>query len=270
MGGGLSQRGVTIVEALVALAIAAMAAAGAVELLTGQIRHLSRQEALAEQRQEGRAAVAVLARELRLAGGPAPDDPACHSIAGGIEVEGSTVRFLAELYGVATVIDAPASAGDTTLRIPDDDSARVRQAAVSPGPAFAAHDIVYLYDPGRTGDGTDDRVECHRLDRDGRTGVITLATGDVIRRSFPAGSRLAVVNEVRYAYDGERHRLMRTVDGGAQALADRIASAEFSLRQGRVAARIIFEPRPSAAGIGDQRDVWEMLVALRNGPVAVE
>jgi prepilin-type N-terminal cleavage/methylation domain-containing protein len=270
MDGRVMQRGMTIVEAVIALAIVAIAAAGAEELLAGQIRHLSRQETLAEQRQEGRAAVAVLTRELRLAVAPMASDPDCHAIAGGIEADGSSVRFLADLYGVATVIDEPAAAGDTMLRIPDDAMVRAGQAAVSPGTAFAAHDLVYLTDPGRLGDGTDDRVECHRLDRAGRAGVVTLADGDAIRLSFPAGSRLEVVNVVRYSHDDLRHQLMRTVDGGTQAIADRVESAQFSFLEGRLAAKIVFDPRPSAAGIGEQRDVWETLVTPRGDLTAVE
>jgi len=260
------ERGLTIVEMVITLVIVGMASAGAEQLLAGQIRHLSRQETMAEQRQEGRAAVAVLVRELSLAGLPVAPDPACHAIVGVIEADGSAVRFLANLYGVATVLEEPAAAGDTALRIPDDAQIRGGAAAVSPGTAFAAHDVVYLYDLGRVGDETDDRVECHRLDRVGRAGVVALAAGDTVHRPFPAGTRLQVVNDVRYAHDPARHQLMRTVDGGTQAVADRVESAQFSRQEGRVAARIIFDPRPSAAGIGARRDVWETLVAMRNAP----
>jgi prepilin-type N-terminal cleavage/methylation domain-containing protein len=262
------ERGLTLVEMVITLAIVGMVAAGAEQLLAGQIRHLSRQESMAEQRQEGRAAVALLVRELSLAGLPASPDPSCHAFGDVIEADGSMVRFLANLYGVATLLEAPAAAGDTVLRIPDDASTLPESwggtGAVSPGTDFAAHDAVYLYDPGSPGDRTDDRVECHRLDRAGRTGVITLAGGDAVRQPFPAGSRLQVVNDVRYAHDATRHQLMRTVDGGTQAVADRVESAWFSLREGWVAARIIFDPRPSAAGIGARHDVWETLVAARN------
>lgn len=261
------ERGLTLVEMVITLAIVGMAAAAAEQLLAGQIRHLSRQEAMAEQRQEGRAAVAVLARELSLAGLPVAPDPDCHPMVDVIDADGSVVRFLANLYGVATVLEEPAASGDTALRIPDDARIRGGAAAVSPGTAFAAHDVVYLYDPGRVGDETDDRVECHRLDRAGRAGVVALAAGDTVRRPFPAGSRLQVVNDVRYAHDPARHQLMRTVDGGTQAIADRIESVQFSRQEGRVAARIIFDPRPSAAGIGPRRDEWETLVAMRNAPM---
>jgi len=263
--GGVLQRGMTIVEMVITLAIVGITAAGAEQLLAGQIRHLSRQETMAEQRQEGRAAVGILVRELSLAGLPVAPDPDCHAIVDVIETDQAAVRFLANLYGVATVLEEPAAAGDTALRIPDD--ARIRggeAAAVSPGTAFATHDVVYLFDPGRSGDETDDRVECHRLDRAGRAGVVVLAAGDSIRRPFPAGSRLQVVNDVRYAHDPTRHQLMRTVDGGTQAVADHVESAQFSRQGERVAARIIFDPRPTAAGTGARRDEWEMVVAMRN------
>jgi len=271
MGGHrTAQEGLTVVEVVIALAIVVTAAAGAEQLLAGQIRHLSRQETTAEQRQEGRAAVAVLVRELSLAGLPAAPDPACHAIGDGIETGGSAVRFLANLYGVATVLEAPATAGDTALRIPDDARIRNGEAAVSPGTAFSAHDVVYLYDPGRAGDATDDHVECHRLDRAGRAGAVALAAGDAVLRPFPAGSRLQVVNDVRYAHDATRHQLMRTVDGGTQPIADRVESAQFSRQEGRVAARIVFDPRPSDTGIEAQRDMWEMLVAMRNDPAVAD
>jgi prepilin-type N-terminal cleavage/methylation domain-containing protein len=262
--GGVLQRGLTIVEMVITLAIVGMTAAGAEQLLAGQIRHLSRQETMAEQRQEGRAAVGVLMRELSLAGLPVAPDPDCHTIVDVIETDGSAVRFLANLYGVATVLEEPAAAGDTALRIPDDAQIRSGEAAVSPGTAFATHDVVYLFDPGRSGDDTDDRVECHRLDRAGRAGVVMLAADDSVRRPFPAGSRLQVVNDVRYVHDPARHQLMRTVDGGTQAVADRVESAQFSRQGERVAARIIFDPRPTAAGTGARRDEWEILVAMRN------
>lgn len=256
--------GLTLVEVVITLAIVGIAVVGAEQLLAGQIRHLSRQEGMAEQRQEGRAVVALMVRELSLAGLPAAPDPACHAIGDVIEADGSTVRFLANLYGVATQLEAPAATGDTVLQIPDDAVILPEAGAVSPGTEFAAHDVVYLLDPGLPGDAADDRVECHRLDRAGRAGVVTLAAGDAVRRPFPAGSRLQVVNDIRYAHDAAHHRLMRTVDGGTQAIADRVESARFSLREGRVAARIIFDPRPSAAGLGPQHDVWETLVAARN------
>jgi len=265
-----AQRGHTLVELMITLAIMGMAAVGVEELLAGQIRHLSRQGTMGEQRQEGRAAVAMLTRELSLAGFPPMPDPACHAISEGVEVDGSTVRFLANLYGVATRLEAPASIGDAELRIPDDALIRSGEASISPGTAFAAHDVIYLYDPGWAGDMTDDRVECHRLDRDGRAGAITLAAGDSIRRPFPAGSRLQVVNDVRYAHDAKQHQLMRTVDGGTQSVSDRVESVRFSLQEGRVAARIVFDPRPSGAGLEDHRDRWQALVAMRNDSTGVE
>lgn len=265
--------GFTILEAVIALAIMGIAAAGIEQLLVGQLRQVSRQETTAEQRQEGRAAMTVLGRELSLAGFPATPDPVCHSMAmamAGIEVESSTVRFLANLYSVATKLEAPAAPGDAVLRVPDDARIRAGESAVSPGTAFAAHDVIYLYDPGRAGDATDDRVECHRLDRAGRAGTITLAAGDAVRRPFPAGSRVQVVNEVRYAHDATRHQLMRTVDGGAQSIADQVESAHFSREEGRVAAQIVFDPRPSGAGGMVRRDIWETRVAMRNDPMVAE
>jgi type II secretory pathway pseudopilin PulG len=267
---GNLQGGFTIIEAVIALAITGVAAAGVEQLLVGQVRHLARQEMTAERRQEGRAAMAVLARELRLAGVPATPDVVCHSMLEGIEVEASTVRFLANLYGVATRLAAPAAVGDAVLQIPDDAGIRSGEAAVSPGTAFAAHDVIYLYDPGRAGDESDDRVECHRLERAGRAGVITLEAGDAVRRPFPTGSRVQVINEVRYAHDAARHQLMRTVDGGTQSVADRVESAQFSRQQGRMTARIVSDPRPAGSGVTARRELWETLVTMRNDSTVVE
>jgi len=266
----MSQRGLTLLEAVIALAVTLAAVAGLEQLLAGQIRQLVRQEATAERRQEGRAALAVLSRELSLAGFPATPDRACHPMDGGIETGDSTVQFLADLYGVATRLEASAQTGDGALRIPDDDGIRSGAAALSPGTAFAAHDVIYLHDPGRAGDPSDDRVECHRLDRAGRAGTIPLAAGDAVRSPYPAGSRVLVINRVRYAHDAARHQLIRTVDGGAQSVADHVESAEFSLLRGRVAARIVSEARPSGGGLPARSDDWEALVALRNDVSAAE
>lgn len=263
--------GFTLVEMMITLAIAGMAAAGVEQLLAGQLRQLSRQEAAAERRQEGRAAMAVLARELSLAGFPDGPDPVCHVMPNGFEVEETTVRFLVNLYGVATRLEGAAAAGDTVLRIPDGALIRAGEGAESPGTAFAAHDVIYLYDPGRPGDATDDRVECHRLERAGRAGAITLAAGDAIRRPFPTGSRVQVVNEVRYAHDAARHQLLRTVDGGTQSVADRVGSARFSRQAGRVTVRFLLDPPPSGAGAGAAvwGGRWELSVAMRNGTDAM-
>jgi prepilin-type N-terminal cleavage/methylation domain-containing protein len=269
MAGG-DRAGFTLLEMMIALAITGMAAAGLEQLLVGQIRQLSRQEATAERRQEGRAALAVLVRELSLVGFPAEPDPACHVMINGVEVEPSTVRFLANLYGVATRLEVPAAVGETVLRIPDDARIRAGEGAVSPGTAFAAHDVIYLHDPGRPGDPADDRVECHRLEREGRAGEIALADGDAIRRPFPAGSRVQVINEVRYAYDAARRELLRTVDGGTQSVADGVESAEFSRQRGRITARLVHDPGPAGPGALIRRDQWEAQVAMRNAGTIAE
>ncbi len=258
------QAGITFIEVMISLGIMSVTAMAAVELLADHIHHLSRQEAAVERRQEGRAALAVLVRELSAAGFPSAPDPLCHAMVDGIEVGPSSVRFLANLYGVATALTAPAAAGDTAVQIPDNARINLDGLSVSPGSAFAPNDAVYLYDPGRAEVADDDRVECHRLDRAGRSGLIPLAAGDRIRRPFPSGARLQVVNLVQYAYAPSTRQLIRTVDGGAQSVADQVASAEFGLREGRMTAKIILDSRPSLDGHSTAGAVWQTLVAMRN------
>jgi hypothetical protein len=138
---------------------------------------------------------------------------------------------------VATVLAVPAAAGDLALSVPGS------------GAAFAADDVIYLHDP------VEERVECHRLDRDGRAGTILLAVGDPVRRAFPAGSRVQVINLVRYGYMAGTRQLVRSVDGGAQAVADRVADVHFEWQAGRVAATILLEGGA----------VWPVVAAPRNG-----
>lgn len=247
------RQGFTLVEVLISLAIVGATAAALGQLWAHHVRQLSRQEAAVERRQEGRAALAVLLRELSLAGFPDAPDPACHaSMALAIDAEPSAVRFLANLYGVGTVLAAPAAADDARLRIPDNDAIRAAALPVSPGGDFSAGDAVYLHDPA------DGRVECHRLDRAGRSGELPLAAGDAVRRAFPAGSRVEVINLVRYAHAPGTGQLVRSVDGSSQAVADRVASVTFALEERRVAVRLIAESH----GTGR---IWQALVALRNG-----
>lgn len=249
-----TQRGITLIEMLAGMAIMSAVAAALFQLMAGQLRQVSRQEAKVERRQEGRAALAVLARELRLAGFPATPDPACHAMRLGVEVEPAAVRFLANLYGVATTLAAPASAGDTRLEISDDDQIRNSGLPASPGSAFAPNDAIYLHDPRYADDASDDRIECHRLDRAGRSGRISLAAGDAVRHVFPVGSRVQVVNLVRYAHAPATRQLVRSVDGASQSVADHVAAVHFARQAGRVTVEIIVEP--------DSR--WQMTVALRN------
>jgi len=258
------QQGVTFIELIASLAIISLVAAGLSQLMAGQLRHVAHQEAMVERRQEGRAVVALLLRELRLAGFPATPDPLCHVMTGGIDVSPSSVRFLANLHGVATVFAGPAAAGDTVLSIPDNNRIRAGGLTVSPGALFEANDVIYLHDRGVIDDPGDDRVECHRLDRGGRSGRIELAAGDWLRGTFPAGSRIQVVNLVRYAHAPETHQLVRSVDGAAQAVADHVAAADFTLQEGRVAAQLVMEPRPTVTGPTVAGAVWPLLVTPRN------
>jgi prepilin-type N-terminal cleavage/methylation domain-containing protein len=259
------QRGMTFIELIASLAIISLVAAGLSQLMAGQLRHVARQEAMVERRQEGRAVVALLLSELRLAGFPGRPDPVCHVIPGGIDVGPSSVRFLANLHGVATRLAGPAAAGDAALSIPDNNRIRDGGLTVSPGAAFEAGDAIYLYDRGLIDDPGDDRVECHRLDRGGRSGRIELAAGDRLRGTFLAGSRIQVVNLVRYAHAPETRQLVRSVDGAAQAVADHVADVRFSLRGGGVAAELVMEPRRIVAGPMVAGAVWHVLVTPRNG-----
>ncbi|MEW6323958.1 MAG: prepilin-type N-terminal cleavage/methylation domain-containing protein [Nitrospirota bacterium] len=248
-------RGATLIELMTALAIIGLTAAGAYQLLAGHLHHLARREAAVERRQEGRAALALLARELRLAGFPTRPDPVCHAMAGGVEVEPAAIRFLANLHGVATTLAAPASPGDTALVVPDDRRILAGGLTVSPGSVFSARDVIYLHDLAG------DQAECHRLDRPGASGRIALAAADPVRRAFPAGSRIEVINLVRYAYAPAARQLTRSVDGASQAVADSVAAAGFS-RQGRLVGAVITLAPPDVAMAG----LVDVQVAMRNSP----
>ncbi len=254
------RRGFSLLEVMISLAIVGAAVGGAAQLLAGQLHQVSRQEAMVERQQEGRAALAVLARELRLAGFPPSPDPACHAMGANVEADASAVRLLANLYGVITVLAAPASAGDASLRIPTNEQIREEGWPASPGAAFAENDVIYLHDPGRAGDPDDDRVECHRLERAGRSGAVSLAAGDAMRRDFPAGARVLVVNLVRYAHAPSSRQLMRAVDGASQSAADHVAAVHFSLQAGRIEAEMIFDP----VGPAGRSGAWRTVAASRN------
>ena len=260
MRGDRRQAGFSLIELLTALLIMSVALAGVCSLLEAQLRQVSRQEADVERRQEGRAVAGMLLRELQQAGFPVVPDRACHAMAGAVEVTPSSVTFLADLYGVATALSAPAAIGDTTLQIPADAQIRDQGLPASAGSAFSANDIIYIYDPGRVDDPDDDRLECHALARAGRSGRLSLAAGDAVRAPFPAGARVELINQVRYAYVPKNGELTRAVNGSVQAVTDGVSAAVFSDVAGQVSAGLTLTSGTAAAATE-----WRVQAAPHNG-----
>jgi len=235
-----SQRGMTLVECLVATAIGGLIAAGLCHaLLTYQSGYLS-QTARIDRDQQARFALDLMTEELQVAErvvrGSGCAEP-------GVHIDEARLSFAANLYDRTTTLREPASAGQ-------------RSIVVATGATLDPNDLIVLVGVADAADPSDDVAECLKvLERTGDE--VTLETP--LTRAYPAGTRVSVSNQVTYALDARRGRLMRTQDGASQRIGQEVAA--FSANAEGPAIVLRLEMRPANPGVAPV--VWRRVIADR-------
>ena len=196
------ERGTSLLETMVAAALGAVIIGAALEVFVTHHGHFRGQRTKAELQQEIRGGVHLLASELRLAGaGALADQPALTAMSP------DEVAFRANVNDVSGTLVAAATAGQDWVQ-------------VHRGTGWAKGKTVVLCGPMG--------CEEHLLIRDGSSGRLVLSGR--LAKDYPAGSRVEVVNRVRYYLnrnDPKNGKLMREVDRGANPLIEHVE--EFSL-----------------------------------------
>ncbi|OGW61893.1 MAG: hypothetical protein A2638_05705 [Nitrospirae bacterium RIFCSPHIGHO2_01_FULL_66_17] len=234
------QRGMTLVECLVSTAIGAAIAAGLCHALLTYQSGYQGQTARIDRDQQARFALDLMVEELRVAErvvrGSGCAEP-------GVHIGEARVAFAANLYDRATALREEASAGQ-------------RRIVVAMGPTPDPNDFIMLIDVADRGDPSDDVAECLKVAQ--RTGD-QVVLGAPLTRSYPVGTRVSVSNQVTYALDARRGRLMRTQDGASQRVAQEVAIFSASAEGPAIVLRI--EMRPANLGVAPA--VWRRVIADR-------
>ena len=232
----------TLIETLFAIGIMGVVSTAIYQLLIVHHTNYRFQQSMMDHQQTGRIALSTLAREVRWIGyglldtepSGLADHHSCHPWVSTrfLEVvDGQGIRFLSNLHGIHTVLTQKALPGDTELVIPDDPSIQENGLSINRGAAFERNDTIYIYHPtvlgGQDGIPMAQYLECHKLASKGSSGRIRLALEDPIRRHFPAGSQIHVVNELYYFLDSDRQRLVRKLDGGTEVLVEGVEEVLF-------------------------------------------
>lgn len=270
--------GLTLIELLFSMCILGIVATAIFKLFMAHHATYLFQQSLVDGQQNGRIALSSLARELRWAGyGLLDTDPAglvrgqsCHPWTSSRShelVNEHSLRLLSNLHGVETRLSREALPGDIELFIPDDRNILDNRLIVSKGQAFERNDTIYIYRLSSASGGPQEPlaavdVECHKLISNGISGRIRLAPGDSIRRPFPPGSPIHVVNALQYFLDPGNRRLMRRLDGGTDVLADGVEDVVFSDLGNRVVAQLTLKGRDLHAS--DHVLAVGLSVTLRN------
>ncbi len=198
------EQGTSLVELMVSSLVFLLVAAGGMKFLILQHQWAVRQEDAAEAQQQARAAVDFMGRELGLLGFGLPEGDAKILKASGQEVE-----FLANLHAAAARLTTTTQDGLNRLSIRyENGSDQFKQGKTV--------SICSL-----------DHCERHVLAKDGGTGDLELEQG--VTRVFPPESTVQIINQVRYALkpmDAAHFKLIRTVDGGANPVAEGLAGLE--------------------------------------------
>ena len=198
----MNNSGFSLAEAMVSATLGAIILGSALDMFVTQHAHYQSQRIKAELQQDLRGGVRLLESELRLAGAGALTGSAPVSVMAVDEVV-----FKANVNGVrGSLVEAATSGQD--------------QVIIRPGAGWAKGKNVVICGPAG--------CEEHLLDQDGTSGRLSLP--DRLTRDFPVGSRVEVVNRVRYYLsrsDPKNLKVMREVDRGANPLVEHVES--FSL-----------------------------------------
>lgn len=202
-----NERGLCLLETMVALAAGAMVLSATIQALSHFERRLWGQLDTMARHQDLRIGMRIMEEELRLAGTSTALPEAGPSTAV-LNAGSQEIVFAANLDGLTATVTQPAVPGQQGLTVNDGSAwPKGKQIVVCGGEHCAES----------------------RLARDGRSTSLSL-TGP-LGHAFPVGSTVAVSNQVRYylKQDGRgRATLMRQVDGGANTLVGDVAS--FRLR----------------------------------------
>ena len=206
--------GFSLEEAMMATTLGALVLGGALDLFVSHHRHYRGQQTMAELQQELRGGIHVLASELRLAGTGSLVGRPPLAVMGGEEV-----AFDANVNDVRGVLATAAVAGQDWMQVGSRTGWTKGKRIVVCGLAGC---------------------EEHVLARDSSTGTLRLT--DRLRRDFPPGSPVEIVNQVRYYLsrrDPGNAKLMREVDAGANPLVEYVEGFSFSYltADGRPAGR---------------------------------
>jgi len=176
------------------------------------------QEDTAEAQQQVRTAMDFMVRELGILGfGLRDGDPRI------LKAEEQEIQFLANVDGATAHLVQAAQTGQILLPIRyDGASVKFEQGKVV--------SICRL-----------DYCERHTLAKDGTTNSLEFVEG--LTSSFPSNSTIQIINQVRYALkpmDATHFKLLRTVDGGSNSVAEGLASMELIYldREGRAGANL--------------------------------
>ncbi len=206
--------GFSLTETMVAATLGALVLGGALDMFVSHHHHYRGQQAKTELQQELRGGVLVLGRELRLAGtGTLVGRPTVTIMAG------EEVAFEANVNDVRGVLVTAVVAGQDWMQVNSGAGWRKGKRIVVCGLAGC---------------------EEHVLARDSSTGKLALA--GQLRRDFPSGSPVEIVNQVRYYLsrrDPGNAKLMREVDAGSNPLVEYVDGFSFSYlaADGRPAGR---------------------------------
>ena len=198
----MNSAGFSLAEAMVSATLGAVILGSALDMFVTQHAHYQGQRTRAELQQDLRGGIRLLESELRLAGVGALTGGAPVSVMAADEV-----AFQANVNGVRGALTEAAASGQDHV-------------VIRPGAGWAKGKHVVLCGPAG--------CEEHLLDRDGASGRLSLS--DRLAKDFPAGSRVEVVNRVRYYLsrsDPKNPKVMREVDRGANPLIEHVES--FSL-----------------------------------------
>lgn len=245
------ERGTSLIELMVSSLIFLWVAAGGMRFLILQHQWAVRQEDTAEAQQQARTAVDFMVREIGLLGFGLPEGDAKILKASGQEVE-----FLANLHAAAARLTTTAQDGLNRLSIRYENGSD----------QFKHGKTVSICSP--------DHCERHVLAEDGGVDHLQLTEG--MTNLFPPNSTVHIINQVRYALkpvDAVQFKLIRTVDGGANPVAEGLADMELVYldREGQIATvltdihRIQIHLTARMARTPNKIRLLEAQVYLRNG-----
>jgi prepilin-type N-terminal cleavage/methylation domain-containing protein len=213
---GLFDRsGYSLIELLIAMALSLILLAHGFQLLVIQHRQYIIQDGIAEAQQNLRTGIDMMSHEIRAAGYGVPSN-----VQKLVTMKKGEIRFLSNINAVNANLTGRALLGQTLL-------------SVNSGQDFRAGKRVYLCDAAS--------CEQHTLIRNGTSHELAVKEPIAREEPFDIGSKVNVVNEIRYYLNGEdpiNRKLMREVDHGAVSLAEQVAGITFDYldRNGNVTA----------------------------------